>query len=143
MTEPSTSKPTKARVAKSAAAKAAASARSRAASVRGVQARQTEGFMNFIRQQGVVGLAIGLVLGTQVKTLVDQLLASFVNPVLGIVLPGNGDLSQKQFVFDAWGKTAIFTWGQFAYVLLSFVIVAAIIYYIVKILKLDKLKKDD
>lgn len=142
---PATKKPTKARVAQSAAARAAASARKtaikRTAVARNIPAQQAEGFMNFIRSQGVVGLAVGLVLGTQIKVLVDQLLASFVNPLLGIVLPGAGDLSQKKFVFDALGKTAIFAWGQFVYVLMSFLIVVAIIYYLVKALRLDKLEK--
>ena len=100
-----------------------------------------EGFMNFIREQGVVGLAVGLVLGTQVKVVVDTFIASFLNPILGIILPGSGDLSQKVFIFDAWGKRAEFAWGQFVYVLISFVAIAAIIYYIVKALRLDKLKK--
>jgi large conductance mechanosensitive channel len=145
--ESSTNKPTKARVAQSAAAKAAASARKstlkHAATVRNVKTKEAEGFLNFIKEFSVVGVAIGLVLGTQIKLLVDQLLASFVNPILGIVLPGSGDLSQKIFILHAGDKTAEFKWGQFVFVLLSFILVALIIYYIVKILKLDKLKKED
>ena len=145
--ESSTNKPTKARVAQSAAAKAAASARSstrrHAATVRSVKAKETEGFLNFIKEFSVVGVAIGLVFGTQIKLLVDQLLASFVNPILGIILPGAGDLSQKTFILHAGDKVAEFKWGQFVFVLLSFILVALIIYYIVKILKLDKLKKEE
>ncbi len=128
------------RTAKSAAAKAAATARKRAAE------RTESGFFAFVREQGVVGLAIGLVIGTQVKIVVDQLIASFVNPVLGLLLPGQGDLSQKKFslTVSSLDKTAVFAWGQFVYVLISFIAVAAIIYYIVKGFKLDKidLKKD-
>lgn len=100
-----------------------------------------EGFMEFIRQQGVVGLAVGLVLGTQIKVVVDTFIASFLNPILGIILPGSGDLSQKTFALDVGSKQAEFAWGQFVYVLISFVAVAAIIYYIVKALRLDKLAK--
>lgn len=101
------------------------------------------GFTEFIRQQGVVGLAIGLVLGTQIKALVDQFIASFLNPVLGLVLPGQGDLSTKTFALTvpALEKTATFSYGAFIYVLISFVAVALIIYYVVKALKLDKLVK--
>ncbi len=104
-------------------------------------ATHVEGFMNFIREQGVVGLAVGLVLGTQIKVVVDTFIASFLNPIVGIILPGQGDLSQKIFVFDAWGKRAEFAWGQFVYVLISFVAVALIVYYVVKALRLDRLKK--
>jgi large conductance mechanosensitive channel len=100
-----------------------------------------EGFMEFIRQQGVIGLAVGLVLGTQIKVVVDTFIASFLNPILGIILPGSGDLSQKIFVLDVFDKRAEFAWGQFVYVLISFVAVAVIIYYIIKALRLDKLAK--
>lgn len=132
------------KAAKSAAAKAAYTARTRAKKTAG--AVGFGGFSEFIRQQGVVGLAIGIVIGTQVKTVVDTLIASFVNPVLGIILPGQGDLSQKKFTLtiSEMEKTAVFAWGQFVYVLISFVAVCAIIYYIVKGFKLDKIdqKKD-
>lgn len=129
-------KAAKAKAARSAAAKAAATARKRAA------ARTTEsGFLKFVREQGVVGLAIGLVIGTQVKVLVDQLIASFINPIVGLVLPGEGDLSQKKFALTIGDKTAVFEWGQFVYVLISFLIVAALIYYIIHGLKLDKIDK--
>ncbi len=103
--------------------------------------QQLHGFMNFIREQGVVGLAVGLVLGVQVKAVVDSLIASFINPLLGILLPGTGDLNKKVFTISLGDKQAIFTYGAFLSVLLSFIVVAAVIYYVVKALKLDKLDK--
>lgn len=133
------------RAAKAAAAKAAATARAKALERAALSKppQPLQGFSEFIRQQGVVGLAIGIVIGTQVKTLVDQLIASFVNPILGLVLPGQGDLSQKRFTLtiSSWEKTAIFSWGQFVYVLISFLTVAFIIYFIVHGLKLDRVDK--
>lgn len=134
------------RMAKSAAAKAAATARARArkTAARTGKVTKLDGFMTFVREQGVVGLAVGLVIGTQVKLVVDQLIASFINPVLGLVLPGQGDLSQKKAtltIAELGNKTATFAWGQFVYVLISFVVVAAIIYYIIHGLKLDKVDK--
>lgn len=126
-------------------AKRAAAAREKAKLVRHkakrAPAKQAEGFMNFIRTQGVIGLAIGLVLGTQIKAVVDQLIASFINPLLGLVLPGEGDLNQKTFTLVLFGKKAVFAYGAFIFVLLSFLIVAIVIYYIVKLLRLDKLQQ--
>ncbi len=133
------------RAAKSSAAKAAATARARARNTgaRAGQLTKLDGFMTFVREQGVVGLAVGLVIGTQIKLVVDQLIASFVNPLLGLVLPGQGDLSQKKFTLtiSELGKTAVFSWGQFVYVLISFLTVAAIIYYIIHGLKLDRVDR--
>lgn len=99
------------------------------------------GFTEFIREQGVVGLAIGLVIGIQVKALVDQIITSFINPLLGLILPGEGDLSKKHFALSFHNKQAIFDYGAFIYVFLSFFTVALVIYFTYKFLRLDKLTK--
>jgi large conductance mechanosensitive channel len=103
--------------------------------------RWLQGFTNFMREQGVVGLAVGLVLGTQIKSLVDSLVTNFVNPFLGLLLPGGGDLAKKASHLSLHGKTQAFGWGAFLAQLIAFVFVAAIVYFGVKGLKLDKLDK--
>lgn len=96
-----------------------------------------QGFVDFVREQGVIGLAVGLVLGAQIKSLVDQLVLSFVNPLVGLMLPGEGALQEKAFhVSDQ-----TFKWGAFISQFISFLIVSAIVYFLVKGLKLDKLDK--
>lgn len=100
-----------------------------------------QGFVNFVREQGVVGLAVGIVLGTQVKVLVDQIVSSFVNPLLGLALPGNGSLPEKVFYLRFNGKGEDFYWGAFLSQLISFLAVAAIVYLVVHQLKLDKLDR--
>lgn len=102
---------------------------------------QVQGFGDFMRKQGVVGLAIGLVLGVQVKAVVDQIVASFINPILGLILPGNTSLAEKSFALSVGSKQAVFTYGAFISVMISFMTVAALVYYGVKALKLDKLDK--
>lgn len=103
--------------------------------------KQVSGFVDFLREQSVVGLAIGLVLGTQIKQLVDQLITSFLNPLIGLLLPGKGTLAEKTFTLHIGPKSGTFGWGAFAATLISFVFVAAIVYYVFKGLKLDKLTK--
>lgn len=136
------------RAAKSAAAKAAATARQQARNTVLKTSKSTGlyGFTDFIRENGVVGIAIGLIFAAQVKVVVDQFLASFVNPIIGLLLPGSGDLTQKKFTFtlhEVGDKTATFAWGQFIYTLMSFILVALIVYYVFKSLKLERLKKQD
>lgn len=126
--------------AKSAGAKGAATAR------RNLMERlrlneHFSGFMDFVREQGVIGLAIGLVLGVQVKAVVDQLVASFVHPVIGLLLPGGGGLAEKTFTITVLGKHAVFAYGAFIAVMISFVTVAAVVYFGVRVLQLDKLDK--
>jgi len=104
--------------------------------------RQLNGFVAFFREQGVVALAIGLVLGIQVKSVVDQFMASFITPLLGLILPGNEQSFAKQsFTISLNGKHQTFVWGSFAISFLTLLIVAAIIYYTYKLLRLDKLAK--
>lgn len=99
------------------------------------------GFADFLREQNVVSLAVGLVIGAQVKSLTDQLIQSFINPLLGLVLPGRGALDQQTFILHLRHKQAVFSWGSFAATLLSFVTAAAVVYFGFKLLKLDRLAK--
>ncbi len=96
-------------------------------------------FKDFIRTHGVVGLAIGLVLGVQVKAVVDQIVASFINPILGIMLPGSGGLVDKSFALSVGSKEAVFDYGAFISVMISFITVLFIVYFGIKALRLDKL----
>lgn len=99
------------------------------------------GFVEFIRTQGVVGLAIGFIMGTQAKLIVDQLSNSFINPVLGLIVGSPQGLSGKTFYVTIWGRHATFGWGAFLFSVINFVIIAAVIYYTFKWLHLDKLDK--
>lgn len=94
-----------------------------------------------MRTQGVVGLAIGFIIGTQAKVLVDQLNASFINPLLGLVIGSGDNLTAQNFSLTLGKNTAVFNWGQFVFVLINFMITAAIIYFTFKWLRLDKLDK--
>ncbi len=99
------------------------------------------GFLEFVRTQGVVGLAIGFTIGAQAKVLVDQLTLSFVNPILGLIVGSGDGLSSKVFHLTFNGQTATFAWGAFVYSLINFFVIAAIIYFTFRWLKLDKLDK--
>jgi len=103
--------------------------------------QQFGGFVEFIRSQGVVGLAIGFIIGTQAKVLVDQLSSSFVNPLLGLLIGSGDNLSSAKFSLTLGDNTADFGWGAFVYALINFIIIAAIIYFTFKWLHLDKLDK--
>lgn len=104
-------------------------------------AQPVHGFVDFVREQGVVGLAIGFVLGTQSRVLVDQLVVSFINPLVTLILPGTGRLTERTFSLTLGGKTENFAWGAFLYQLITFIAVAAVVYIIFKGLKLDRLDK--
>lgn len=111
--------------------------------------KQLKGFMNFIREAGVVGLAIGLAIGTQVTILVAQIVDSFINPIVGYILSfivNNGaSLDEYTWTISSGDHPLVIGWGVILSGLIKLVAVAGVIYFVVMGLKLDKLdkKKDD
>lgn len=101
------------------------------------------GFMDFIRKQGVVGLAVGLTLGTAVTVFVKSIVDNLINPLIGLVLPGSSDLNDKFICLDsAQGLcTNKLSWGAVLSNLISFITIAAVVYFVVHGLRLDRLDK--
>lgn len=95
------------------------------------------GFINFVREQGVVGLAVGFILGGAVTKVVSSLVNDIVSPLLGIALNRFGQLKDA---YIGIGSAKIM-WGNFLTVLIDFTVVAAVVYFGVTWLKLDKLDK--
>ncbi len=95
-----------------------------------------KGFLDFIREQGVVGLAVGFILGGAVSKTVSSLVENIINPIIGAIL-GKVDLTDKVF---SMGGVAL-KYGAFISTIVDFVIIAAVVYFGVKMLGLDKLDK--
>ncbi len=93
-------------------------------------------FLNFIREQGVVGLAVGFILGGAVSKMVSSLVENIINPLVGLAL-GRVDLADRALTIGA----ASLKWGAFISTLIDFVIIAAVVYFGVKALRLEKLDK--
>lgn len=108
-------------------------------------AKPLAGFMDFIREQGVVGLAIGLTLGVAVTAFVNSIVTNLVNPLVGLVLPGTSSLNSKFICLDTVDGvcTNKLSWGTTLSALISFATIAAVVYFVVHGLKLDKLDKKD
>lgn len=100
---------------------------------------QAQGFTNFLREYAVVGLAVGFIIGQQAQTVIKQLVNSFVQPVMDVVVGPN--LQTKAFTISLGGNSAKVTWGEFVYVLIDFIFVMLFIYFVIRVLRLDKLDK--
>ncbi len=91
------------------------------------------GFRDFIKKQNVVGLAVGIILGSSAKGVVDALVTDIFNPLIGLVL-GGMDLGNQSICLntvDGVCKSAL-AWGHFATVLIQFVVVAAVVYFVIE-----------
>jgi large conductance mechanosensitive channel len=92
--------------------------------------------MSFVREQGVVGLAVGLVLGGAVGKMVSALVLDFVDPLIGMLM-GKVNLADKLIEVG----DAKIMWGHFLSTSIDFLVLAGVVYFGVKWLKLDKLDK--
>ena len=96
-----------------------------------------KGFIEFIRKQGVVGLAVGFILGGAVSKVVSSLVTDIINPILGIILGAAGGIKEAGLKI---GSIEIL-WGSFVSAAIDFLVIALVVYFGVKLLKLDKLDK--
>ena len=97
---------------------------------------QIKAFVSFIREQGVVGLAIGFILGGAVSKLVTSLVENIINPLVGLAL-GKVNLADKALTLG----TATLKYGAFLSTMIDFIIVAAVVYFGFKAIGIEKLDK--
>ena len=102
--------------------------------------KRTRGFMDFVRTQGVVGLAVGLAIGTQASELVKTIVASVITPVVDLLI-GNGGLSAVSWTLRIGDRVTTFAFGALIDAIIRFMAIAFVVYFVVKGLKLDKLDK--
>lgn len=93
------------------------------------------GFMKFIREQNIVGLAVGLVLGTHAGALVNSLVNNVFMPPIGLLLGSTEGL--KGWTIPLGETGAEMALGAFLNDLINFIILAFVIYIVIKLLKLD------
>lgn len=101
------------------------------------------GFMEFVRSQGIVGLAVGLAIGTQASELVKNIVNSVITPFVDLLV-GKEGLSGLTWTVNFLDRTSTFNFGLLIDSLLKFLAVALVIYVVVMGFKLDRLdmKKD-
>lgn len=96
-----------------------------------------KGFIEFVREQGVVGLAVGFILGGAVSKLVTAIVEDIINPLLGVVLSSASGLESASFQVGS----AQILYGALLATFVDFLVIALVVYFGVKLLKLDKLDK--
>jgi large conductance mechanosensitive channel len=103
-------------------------------------------FMDFISKYKVMGLAVAFIMGVYLGALISALVADLIMPIIGLAIPGLGNLATFKIpipstTLDAQGNPPagytgqLFGVGSFLVALITFVIVAFVIFLIVKITK--------
>jgi len=93
-------------------------------------------FKDFLSRYKVLGLAVAFVLGLYLGALVQAVVKDFIIPLLGLAIPGMSDLATYQAnVFNQ-----VFGIGDFLVALITFIVVAFIVFMLVKVMKRWKIE---
>ena len=87
-------------------------------------------FRKFIARGNVMDLAVGVIIGGAFKGITDSLVADILNPILGVFAGDNEALAAMAVQLPGGGALMI---GNFINAVLSFIIMAFVVFCIVKI----------
>jgi large conductance mechanosensitive channel len=88
-------------------------------------------FKAFLSQYKILGMAVAFILGIYLGALVASLVSDLVMPLIGLVLPGLGNLNTLSVTVI----NQVFGVGHFIAAVITFIIVALVIFLIVKMTK--------
>jgi large conductance mechanosensitive channel len=107
--------------------------------------KQLNSFISFIREQGVVGLAVGLAIGAQVTSTVSSIVSGIIDPIVGFIIGNQEGLAGATWTIvqaeNPGDRALVIGWGSVLSSLITLAAVAAVIYFVVSGLKLDKADK--
>ena len=95
----------------------------------------SEEFMEFLNKYGVIGLAIAFIIGGAAGRLVTALVNDLLMPIIAVIVPGG---EWRTTVFPV--GPIKFLLGDFAGVLIDFVIIALVVFLLSKQLSKTKYK---
>lgn len=96
---------------------------------KGLKEFSNKSFLEFLRKYSIIGLALAVVVGGAVNKLTDAIATGLLTPLVSLLLPQD---SFKNFSFTVRGS--VFQVGLVIDALLNFVIIAFVIYVVVRLL---------
>ena len=113
-------------------------------------------FEQFALRGNVVDLAVGVIVGAAFGKIVDSLVKDIVMPVVNFLVGGSVDFSNKYVVLSRPAQYAgpetyadltkaganLFAWGNFLTIVINFVLLAVVIFFMVKAINTARAKMD-
>ena len=96
-------------------------------------------FKQFIARGNVMDMAVGVIVGGAFKAIADSLVNDIINPILGIFAGGNESLSALAIHLPGGGDLLI---GSFLNAVLNFLIMAFVVFCLVKSINKFHRKKE-
>jgi large conductance mechanosensitive channel len=111
-----------------------------------------EEFKKFALRGNVVDLAIGVIIGAAFGKIVDSVVGDIFMPIIGAVTGGldfsnyyvrlSGTVQQGAAYLDAKKQGAVLGWGNFITVAINFVIIAFVLFLVIRALNRLKLRNE-
>lgn len=113
-------------------------------------------FRDFAVRGSVVDLAVGVIIGAAFGKIVDSLVKDVVMPLVNFILGGTMDFTNKFIVLrlpegytgpqtyaDLTAAGAnLFAWGSFLTILINFILLAFVIFWMVKVVNIARRKAE-
>ena len=88
-------------------------------------------FKNFIAKGNVMDMAVGIIIGAAFTAIVSSLVADLINPIISL-FTGGIDFSNLMVVLSDDPDAAAFKYGSFIMAVINFLIVAWVVFILVK-----------
>lgn len=119
--------------------------------------RMINEFKNFIAKGNVMDMAVGIIIGAAFTAIVSSLVGDLINPIIGLIIGGidfsnmyvvlSGDVAPGTGLEAARESgAAIFAYGSFIMAIINFLIIAFVVFMLVKMVNRVKdaaIKKEE
>jgi len=94
-------------------------------------------FMDFLKKYQVLGLAVAFIIGGAASKLVTAMVTDLIMPIVGLLVPGGDWRNIAISMTNEVGKNELKI-GDFIGAVIDFVIIAAVVFMIVKFIMKEK-----
>ena len=94
-------------------------------------------FKEFISRGNMMDLAVGVIIGAAFTAIVNSLVKNLINPLIGLFI-GKIDLSNLKFTIGE----ATFKYGSFLIAVINFLIIALVVFFLIKLVNKITPKKE-
>ena len=88
-------------------------------------------FRDFIAKGNVMDMAVGIIMGAAFTAIVQSLVDDLISPLIGLFV-GGIDFSGLKYVLGQGDNAAAFTYGNFIMAVINFLIIAWVVFLLVK-----------
>ncbi len=98
-----------------------------------------EEFKAFISRGNVIDMAVGIIVGSAFTAIVNSLVKDVITPLIGLLTGGLLNFSNLHFTL--WG--VLVPYGNFIQAVISFIIIAFVVFCMIKLISLFQKKKEE